>query len=131
MIGLDTNVLVRYFAQDDPVQAAQATRFIEDLTSQNPGFVTTVAMVELVWVMQRTLRYSPAEAARLIEHMLQSRGLLIEQADDVFTAMIAMKEDGADFADALIGALNARVGCSATMTFDKKAARLPGFALVK
>ena len=48
MVGLDTNVLVRYVMQDDPRQSARATRLIEALTAEAPGFVPLVSLVELV-----------------------------------------------------------------------------------
>jgi predicted nucleic-acid-binding protein len=40
MIGLDTNVLVRYIAQDDPVQSPKAMRLIESLAADDPGYVS-------------------------------------------------------------------------------------------
>ena len=52
MIGLDTNILVRYLAQDDAEQAKRANRIIDRLTPENPGFVPLVALVELVWVLE-------------------------------------------------------------------------------
>lgn len=51
MIGLDTNVLVRYIMQDDTKQSAKATQLIESLTSDEPGFIAMVSVVELYWVL--------------------------------------------------------------------------------
>jgi predicted nucleic-acid-binding protein len=127
MIGLDTNVLVRYLTQDDRVQSAKATELIEPLTRRDPGFISIVAMAEAVWVLERAYRLGDVEIATTIERTLQADSLVVENEQEVFTAMIALKEGRGSFADALIGALCARAGCSATVTFDQKALRLPGF----
>ena len=131
MIGLDTNVLVRYLAQDDPVQSPKATELIERrLTEDDPGFVSVVAMVETVWVLDRAYGLADHEIAAAIERTLQADVLVVENEQEVFSAMIALKEGRGSFADALIGALGARAGCSRTLSFDQKASRLPGFELV-
>jgi predicted nucleic-acid-binding protein len=128
MIGLDTNVLVRYLTQDDPVQSAKATELIERrLTRRDPGFISIVAMAEAVWVLERAYRLGDAEIATTIERTLQADSLVVENEQEVFTAMIALKEGRGSFADALIAALGARAGRSVTVTFDQKALRLPGF----
>ena len=130
MIGLDTNILVRYLAQDDPVQSPKATELIERrLTEENPGFVSVVAMAETVWVLERAYGLAVHDIAAAIERTLQTDVLVVENEQEVFTAMIALKEGRGSFADALIGALGARAGCSRTLTFDQKALRLPGFEL--
>ncbi len=130
MIGLDTNILVRYLAQDDPIQSPLATDIIEfRLTKGNPGFISIVAMVETVWVLDRAYGLADDEIVAALERTLQANTLVVENEQEVFTAMIALKEGSGSFADALIGALGARAGCSRTMTFDKTALRLPGFEL--
>ena len=131
MIGLDTNVLVRYIAQDDPVQSKIATDFIERrLTERDPGFISIVAMTEMVWVLERAYGRSVLEVAKAIERTLQADVLVVENEQEVFTAMIALKEGRGSFADGLIAALGAKAGCSTTLTFDRKALRLPGFELL-
>jgi predicted nucleic-acid-binding protein len=130
MIGLDTNLLVRYLTQDDPVQSPKATEIIERrLTEDNPGFLSIVAMVETVWVLSRAYRFAGHEIVTAIERTLQADFLIVEDEHEVFTAMIAFKEGRGSFADALIGELGARVGCDRTLTFDQAALRLPGFEL--
>lgn len=50
MIGLDTNVLVRYLAQDDPTQSPRATEIIEqEISKEKPGYISSVVLVETVW----------------------------------------------------------------------------------
>ena len=130
MIGLDTNVLVRYLAQDDPVQSARATEIIERrLSDENPGFVSVVAMVETVWVLERAYGLSDNNIVAAVERTLQADVLVVEHEQEVFAAMTALEEGRGSFADALIGGLGATAGCSATLTFDRKALRLPEFEL--
>ena len=130
MIGLDTNILVRYLAQDDPVQSPKATEIIEErLTKSDPGFISILAMAETVWVLERVYRLSNVDIATAIERMLQVDVLVVESEQEVFAAMIALREGYGSFADALIGALGAKAGCTSTLTFDRKAARLPEFEL--
>jgi predicted nucleic-acid-binding protein len=128
MIGLDTNILVRYFAQDDPLQSKTATEIIERrLTEENPGFISVVVMAEMVWVLDRAYRLANAAIATVIERTLQADVFVVESEPQVFAAMIALREGLGSFADALIGALGAKAGCSVTLTFDQRALRLPGF----
>ncbi len=130
MIGLDTNVLVRYLAQDDPIQSAQASAIVERrLSEQDPGFVSLIAMAETAWVLERAYKLSAAKIAAAIERILQIEVLAVESEQEVFTAMVALKEGRGSFADALIGALGAKAGCSRTLTFDRKALRLRKFQL--
>ncbi len=130
MIGLDTNILVRYLTQDDPIQSPKATKLIERrLTEEKPGFVSIVAMVETVWVLERACGLTPHEIVGAVEGVLQTDVLVVENEQEVFAAMIALKEGHGSFADAVIAALGARMGCSCTLTFDRKALRLPGFEL--
>jgi predicted nucleic-acid-binding protein len=131
MIGLDTNVLVRYLAQDDPIQSPKATQLIERrLTDADPGFVSVVAMAETVWVLDRAYGLANHEIAAAIERILQTDVLAVEREQEVFTAMIALKEGRGSLADALVGALGAKAGCSRTLTFNRKASLLAGFELL-
>lgn len=130
MIGLDTNILVRYLVQDDPIQSPKATEIIERrLTEDSPGFVSIVAMVETVWVLERAYGLANREIAAAVERMLQTEVLVVENEQEVFTAMVALKQGRGSFADGLIAELGTRAGCVRTLTFDQKAVRLRGFAL--
>ena len=130
MIGLDSNILIRYLTQDDPTQSAKATEIIERrLTEENPGFVSIVAMAEIVWVLDRAYGLSDRQIARTVERMLQAEVFVVENEQEVFTAMIALKQGRGSFADALIVEIGTRAGCGHTLTFDRKALRLSGFRL--
>ncbi len=130
MIGLDTNILIRYLTQDDPVQSAKATQIIERrLSPTNIGFVSVVTMAEIVWVLDRAYGLTDQEIAAVIERMLQVEVLVVENEQEVFAAMMALKQGRGAFADALIAELGTRAGCTHTLTFDKSALRLPGFKI--
>ena len=130
MMGLDTNILVRYLAQDDAIQSPQATQIIErQLTENGPGFISLVTMVETVWVLDRVYGLS-IQDADAVERILQADTLVVQNEQEVFTAMIALKTGAGSFSDALIGALGAWAGCSATVSFDKKAKRLKQFKIL-
>ncbi len=129
MIGLDTNVLVRYLTQDDPVQSPRATALLEHrLSAADPGFISTVVMAEMARVLERAYRFTAAEIAAAIERLLAADRLLVEREQQVYAAMISLREGAGTFADALIGAIGISEGCAHTATFDRKALRLPGFA---
>ncbi len=130
MIGLDTNILIRYLTQDDPVQSPKATEIIERrLSPANAGFVSVVTMAEAVWVLDRAYGFTAREIAAVIERMLQVEVLVVENEQEVFAAKVALEQGHGAFADALIAEVGTRAGCIHTLTFDKKALRLPGFKL--
>ena len=128
MIGLDTNVVLRYLLQDDPAQSHRANRIFErQLSEQNPGFIDLVCVLEIVWVLRSLLKQTPTEIAGHVEHLLAADTLQVQNELQVFEAAYALKRGNAEFEDALIGALNSWAGCSTTLTFDQRVARLPGF----
>jgi predicted nucleic-acid-binding protein len=130
MIGIDTNILVRYLAQDDPVQSPRARQIIERLLSeQDPGFISLVTITETVWVLRSSYAMTDQAIAAALELILRVQTLFVQNEREVATAMIALRTGVASFDDALIGALGRWAGCSHTVTFDRKAARLPGFRL--
>jgi len=131
MIGLDTNVLLRYLVQDNPLQSRRATEIIERrLTELDPGFVSLVSFLEVVWVLKSLYMRSRQEIANDIEMILAAGTLEIQNEQEVYHAVVALRNGTGTFEDALIGALGIWRGCSATLTFDEKAARkLHGFLL--
>jgi predicted nucleic-acid-binding protein len=131
VIGIDTNILVRYLGQDDPVQSRKATQIFEQrLTEDDPGFISLVTMAETAWVLERAYGLSHTEIAAAIERILQADSLSVQNEQEVFTAMTVVKAGRASFADALIAAIGTWADCELTLTFDKKAARLDQFQLV-
>ncbi len=131
MIGLDTNVVIRYLTQDDVKQAAVATKLFEHtLSVELPGFVSLITLCEIAWVLAESYDADKARIRAVIEGLLASKQIIVEEADLVWKALRAWGKSSADFSDALMGqALTAR-GCKRIVTFDKSAARLPGFELL-
>jgi predicted nucleic-acid-binding protein len=125
--GIDTNVLVRYLVQDDPEQGRRATRFIaRECTADDPGLINRIVLCELVWVLETAYEYPRARVSQALDAIMRSAQLKIEDPQDAWTALREYRA-GADFADALIATVNRRLGCEHTATFDRKAARRPGF----
>jgi predicted nucleic-acid-binding protein len=121
---------LRYLAQDDAIQSAQATQIIERrLTEARPGFISLVTMAETAWVLERVYGLSRYELALAVERILQVETLFVQNEREVFMAVAILSAGTGSFADALIGAMGEWAGCSTTLTFDKKAARLKGFQL--
>ncbi|MGI8576179.1 MAG: PIN domain-containing protein [Egibacteraceae bacterium] len=129
MIGLDTNVLVRYLAQDDAEQSPRATLLMESLDESNQGFVSVVALVELHWVLRRAYKVNREDAASLVRTMLDARELSVQASETVRRAL-ARLTDEVDFSDALISEFGAAAGCVHTATFDVRATHLDHMKLV-
>lgn len=130
MIGLDTNVLVRYLAQDDEAQSAAATRLIEQtLTPTQPGFVSLVVLVELCWVLKRLYKATDQELAAMAADMLGSAQFQFEQREVVQAAtqrMLSMQKVKVGFTDVLVVDVARAHGCTHTASFDKNAVRSAG-----
>jgi predicted nucleic-acid-binding protein len=131
MIGIDTNVLVRVIVADDPKQAAVARDFIRDrCTPDDPGFVSNIVLAELAWILAQSYGYSRIEIADAIERIMETAQLQVESPADVASALADYRAGPAGFSDCLIGHINHTAECSHTVTFDRKAAKLPGFKLL-
>jgi predicted nucleic-acid-binding protein len=130
MTGLDTNVVLRYLLQDDAKQARRVNLIFSRLSAQAPGFISLAAVLEIVWVLRSLLKQTPSQIASHLENLLAADTLEVQNAQQVFAAVFALKRGTGEFEDALIGAVNAWAGCPHTLTFDRRAARLPYFRLV-
>jgi predicted nucleic-acid-binding protein len=131
MTGLDTNVMVRYIMQDDVKQSAKATKLIESLSSDRPGFLTLVSVVELYWVLTSCYDLSAAQVAQAFSGLLRVQQIVVEHAEVVWRALWAFEGGKADFADCLIERIASVNGCEQTMTFDIKAAKYAGMTLLR
>jgi predicted nucleic-acid-binding protein len=132
MIGLDTNVLVRYVAQDDEVQSKKATALMESFSAERPGYVSQVALVEVVWVLGRSYGVERDQMKDIIESMLGTKELVVEGADTVRKALrVFAASDKADFADCLIERAGHVAECEYTATFDVIASKVVGMTLIK
>jgi predicted nucleic-acid-binding protein len=130
VIGVDTNVLVRFIMQDEPVQARLATRFFAALSPSAPGHVSSVVLAELSWVLTRTYGASRTEVSSALEILLGSSSIVVEHVSCVDRALKVFRGGGADFSDALIAEIDREAGCTETVTFDKDAAKQAGMRLL-
>lgn len=131
MIGLDTNVIVRFLAQDDEVQSPLAARLFSRLSRDNPGFVSLVVLAEVSWVLARAYKSSRPEMSTAIEGLLRSAELRIENAEAAWRALgVYQASKSAEFADALIAEIAALEGATQTFTFDRDAASEAGMKLL-
>ena len=134
MIGLDTNVLVRFLTQDDVRQAAVATRLIEkELTASRPGFISLVVLSELCWVLGSIYSATAQELLATVQDLLNTPQFQIERREAVQAAVARLKTTStrkAGFVDALIAAIAQDTGCAKTVTFDKGAVWAAGMTLL-
>jgi predicted nucleic-acid-binding protein len=127
MLGLDSNVLLRYVVRDHPEQAGIAARIIEEECSpERPGFVNHMVLCEFVWSLETSYRYRREQIAEVLATLLRIDRIALQSEEEVVEALNAFASGNADFADALIAGFNRRHGCTETCTFDRAAARLPG-----
>ncbi len=131
MIGLDTNILVRYIAQDDAEQSGIANRLIENrLTPDNPGFVSLITLIETTWVLGSCYQQPRQALIDILRQLITIRQLQVERPDIAHQAIQRYESGNGDFSDAVICLINEDNGCDETMTFDKKA-RSVGMTLLK
>jgi predicted nucleic-acid-binding protein len=130
MIGLDTNLLVRYIVQDDPKQSKIAERIIElNCSNENPGWISMIVLCEFVWVTQGAYDYSKDVVISILYKILSTTELQIENVSIIRKALKIFEKENLDFADVIIGCLNNSFECSTTYTFDKKASKNKYFTL--
>jgi predicted nucleic-acid-binding protein len=130
VIGLDTNVLIRYFVADDPKQSPVARELMAALSSGEPGWLGVVVLAELVWTLKYAYHFSRAGLGSIVEHLLSSKDIVIEQENLVREALLMYRKSNADYPDCLIAASARAAGCGKTVTFDKIAARDAGMELL-
>jgi predicted nucleic-acid-binding protein len=130
VIGLDTNVLVRYITQDDNKQAAMANSLIESLDDASPGFVSLVTVIELNWVLESAYNFTRQQFAEVMQTLMTVDTIKLDRAAVVASAVRIYTGSKADFSDCLIERLSANAGCERTMTFDKAAAKMAGMVLI-
>lgn len=130
MIGVDTNILVRYFTQDDPEQAQIVEKIIENYAnSPNSLFINNIVLCELVWVLERGYKYSKEQVGLVINQMLSTEEFAFEKPELLWLALNQYVQDKLDYSDALIGLINKSSGCLETLTLDQSAAKACNFKL--
>ena len=131
MIGLDTNVLVRYLTHDEPMQYSKAAAFIDAATGRGEQFVVNTAVLcELVSVLGTAYDYSREEIARALEQIFATAQFEVERLDEARQALGDFRSTKAGFSDALIGRINRSLGAEHTVTFDRDLKTLETFHLL-
>jgi predicted nucleic-acid-binding protein len=131
MIGLDTNIVVRYLTHDDAAQAAAAVRVMESLSQNSPGFLSLIVIAELVWVLEASYRFKKNEIEHVLDTLLRSKELVVERAEVVAQALRKFSASRADFVDCLVERCGHAAGCQSTVTFDQNAASAAGMKLLR
>lgn len=126
MIGLDTNVVVRFLVQDDPDQSTLASAVFAGLSPEDPGHLTHVVLVETYWVLTRAYGIDADEVLTALAELVNSDDIRCQGLQDVTRAIVASR-GGADFPDALIAETCRSAGCESVVSFDRRAGRLLGF----
>lgn len=121
MIGLDTNIVVRYLTHDDPAQTAKAVELFTSLSADAPGFLSLIALVESVWVLERSYGFTKDEIVRVVDTFLRGREVIVERAELVSQALRAFNATGVDFSDCVIERCGHAAECKYTATFDRRA----------
>lgn len=128
MIGLDTNVLVRFLVRDDEDQFERARRLIRRQAQDGePVHISLLVLLETEWVLRSRYKLSKEEILGTFSELLSAVDMSLEDESSIEEALFLWKDSPAQFADCLIGARHRSLGCAATATFDNGAVKLPGF----
>ncbi|WP_342270297.1 PIN domain-containing protein [Rickettsia endosymbiont of Orchestes rusci] len=132
MIGIDTNVLVRYLTQDDEKQAT-IVNIVNKVISQYENqaqsiFINNIVICELIWVLERGYKYSKKEITDAVRAILSTTEFVFEQPETLWLSLNDYEKYNADFSDILLGKINKVYGCISTITFDNKAVTLKEFS---
>ena len=130
MVGIDTNVLVRYLVREDEVQYERARRRIHREAHADSVLISLLVMLETEWVLRSRYQLAKADIVGAFSALLDAADVHFEDESSLEESLYLWKDSNADFADCLISARHRRLGCTATASFDNKALKLPGFVPV-
>jgi predicted nucleic-acid-binding protein len=131
MLGLDTNILVRYIVQDDPIQSPLVSRFLKlKCTERYPCYISHIVLCELVWVLESAYSYKREQVAETLKLILETSNFCIGEAESAWAALEIYRGGRADFSDLLLGETNHLHGCETTITLDKNASETGTFQLL-
>ncbi len=132
MIGLDTNVLVRYLVEDDEGQHKKAVTLIDSYAGKKSSiFINNIVICELIWVLERAYHYQKTQLIPLLKDILATVEFSFEDHKILWMSMLEYETVGADFSDILISNLNITKSCTNSFTFDKKASNLQSFTIIE
>ena len=128
MLGIDTNVLVRFLVRDDPEQFERARRLIKrELGGGETVLISLLVLLETEWVLRSRYNVAKAEIVAALSALLDAVELEFEDEPSVEEAVFIWKDSATEFADCLINARHRDLGCRATATLDVRASKLFGF----
>jgi predicted nucleic-acid-binding protein len=128
MIGLDTNVIIRYLMQDDRSQFNTAVNLIEKALLQKQLLhVNLIVICEVVWVLDYHYELPREEISQFLGMLLHAEQIEIENRQLALNAFHDYQHSQADFADCVIGHNNQMLGCTTTYTLGKRASKLANF----
>lgn len=132
MIGVDTNVLVRFVVDDptEPDQCAMARALISSADGPGQVFISLTTVVEFCWVLRSSYGFSRTETLTVLRDIVEAQEFVIENSGQVAQALDESERESKDFPDVLIAISGRDIGCDVTYTFDKKASSLPGMRLL-
>lgn len=131
MIGVDTNVLVRYLAQDDPAQARRVDAFLASALSEGDRLhIDDIVLCETVWVLRAAYRFGKSTITEALDKVLSTTSFSFENRELLRAALHDYREGDGDFSDYVIGRRNVRAGCEHTATFDRSLRNDSAFLLL-
>jgi predicted nucleic-acid-binding protein len=130
MIGLDTNLLVRIFAKDNPLQEAMVLELLEQLPEGERAVVNIVVIVELLWVLKRAYRFEQEALVRVLRSMAENKRLFLPNKEILLEAAHQVRENGGELPDMIIALLNREHGASVNYTFDVYSSKRDGFQIL-
>jgi predicted nucleic-acid-binding protein len=130
VIGVDTNVLLRFLTADDPVQSPAAKAFLEERTGEDPAYVSLVCLLETVWTLRAGYGQDKEAVNSIVATLAAQDNIVLQDADAVREALGVARATSADFPDALLVALGRKAACRHCVTFDRRAGRIPGMTVL-
>ena len=127
MIGIDTNILLRLWLNDDPAQNKRIDSLLAEHGS-TPGslLVTDVVLAQAVWTLRSAFDQDKAGQLIAVRSLLHETAFAFDDREAVIQAAELFEQGHCSFPDCLIVAKHARQGCDFTATFDRGMRKLPG-----
>ena len=131
MIGIDTNILLRLWLDDDPAQNRRIDALLEE-HGGTPGslLVTDVVLAEAVWTLRSAFEQDKAAQLLAVRSLLKETAFAFEDRDAVTQAADMFEQGSCGFSDCLVLAKHARRECAFTATFDRGMRKLPRVKLL-
>jgi len=131
LIGIDTNVLLRFLVDDDPDQNRVARRMMSERGADDPVFISSVTLAETIWVLTKTLGYPVGDVSAMLRDLLASDGVVMEHGEELGLLLGGGNVPAVELADYLIAWSGLAAGCRHTITFDRRSARaIPSMELI-